>query len=352
MSSCGKEIRENSGLPTGIQVAKIDNSSTTDPFRSAWWCPGPHLQTLWPQLSRRLPRLRYQREVLDLPDGDFVDVDWIHHNNPRAIAILIHGLGGHSRSPYIRGLAHRLNTAGYRIAALNMRGASGRPNRRPRTYHSGHTEDLDYLIRQIKTRFTATPIVCVGYSLGGNLLLKWLGEYPEKARIKAAAAVSVPFLLGQTADRMNRGFSKIYQYKLLSDLKSSTRLRRRLFKGRINLEAALEAGEFRQFDNALTAPLNGFANAEHYYARCSCRQYLSRIQSPTLIIHSLDDPFMTVDTVPDKDEFSDSIRADIFPKGGHVGFIDSKFPGLSGCWLDKRITEYFDDQLEINRDTG
>lgn len=319
----------------------LNPPSTRSDFRPAWWCRNPHLQTLWSSLGRQLPRPRYRREVLDLPDGDFIDLDWLNRGTGRPTAVLIHGLCGSSRSSYIRGLAATLAASGWSVVAMNMRGAGGRPNRRPRTYHSGHTEDLDFLLGELARRHPRVPVCAAGFSLGGNLLLKWLGEHPGTPLLHAAVAVSVPMVLEESARRMNSGLSRLYQRRLVTSLQRSVVERLHLFRGRGNIPVALEASGFREFDEHLTAPLNGFEGANDYYTRCSSRGFLHRITVPTLIVQALDDPFMTTAVVPGADELSDRVCLELHSHGGHVGFVGGALPGRTRYWLDGRIYDFF-----------
>ena len=308
------------------------------PFKPAWWCRNRHLQTLLPQL-RIWPRPEYQREVVDLPDGDFVDLDWLHaKKKPTSIVILIHGLGGSSRSSYIRSLATTLKKSNMTTAVINLRGCSGRPNRRAKTYHSGHTEDLHFIASKLRKKYPNTPIFAVGFSLGGNALLKWLGEDSASIEIDGAIAVSVPFVLSAAAEYMKRGFSTIYQNKLVTDLKQSARNRKALFLGKIDYEHLESYRDFPTFDHQVTAPINGFYNGEDYYKTSSCRQYLKNIQTPTLIIHSKDDPFMPSNVVPDQYELGTGVTLNVYEKGGHVGFIGRTHLGY--FWLNNAVSEY------------
>jgi predicted alpha/beta-fold hydrolase len=318
------------------------NRSSASSFKPAWWCGNPHLQTVWPSFARPTPRPNYRREVLDLPDGDFIDIDWLDGPADGPLIVLIHGLCGSSRSPYIRGLAVRFSTLGFTVAAMNLRSAGGRPNRRPRTYHSGQTDDLDFLIRDLARRAPDRAIFCAGFSLGGNLLLKWLGENPHANPVRACVAVSVPFLLDEAALRMRSGFSRVYQNFLLGKLKRSTGQRRRLLEGRVDFDRSMRSRDFFEFDDAVTAPVNGFSDARNYYERCSSRRFLRRITVPTLLIQSRDDPFMTARIIPAATELADPVTLEVHERGGHVGFISGPSPGFSRYWLEERIPRFLD----------
>ena len=322
-------------------------------FEPAWWLRSPHLQTLWPALFRRSRRPPGTRERLSTPDGDFVDLDWSGEASS-PIVILLHGLSGSSRSRYIAGMQTALCKRGFRTVALNFRGCSGQPNQTARCYHSGDTGDLDHLYRQIKHRHPQTPLAAVGYSLGGNVLLKWLGEQGKGVGLFAAAAVSVPLQLHLCADRMDRGFSRLYRNQLLRELKHYVRHKHDHLRQEGNTKEAgkLErlgdlAGirSFWEYDDRVVAPLYAFRDVHDYYQQASSRQFLRSIHTPTLIIHSTDDPFMTPAVIPRDDELSPFVHLEITPAGGHVGFVSGPVPGRPRYWLEQRIPEFLDEQL-------
>ena len=309
-------------------------------FMPAWWLSNPHLQTLWPVLFRWRPRPSLERERVELPDGDFVDIDWA--GDGERLALILHGLEGGSNSPYARGLLSALVRRGFRAGVLHFRSCSGTLNRLPRTYHSGDTADLAYVASRIVAGRGGKPLSLVGFSLGGNVLLKWLAETGDDAPVDAAVTVSVPFLLAEVASRLERGASRLYQWSLVSALKRKMRRKldsRPLPPGIVDFAAART---FYQFDNQVTAPLHGFAGADDYYRRASCRPVLGRVRRPTLIIHALDDPFMTPRVLPEARELSPQIRLEISAAGGHVGFIEGAIPGWPGYWLERRIPDFLE----------
>ncbi len=318
------------------------SSPSTAGFEPAWWCRNPHVQTLWQKVFRPRPRPAYRRERLELPDGDFIDLDWTGQTDG-PIAVILHGLQGSSRSPYARGLSHTLSRRGWRVVVMHFRGCSGEVNRLPRGYHSGETGDLAYLIATLQRREPETMLAVIGYSLGGNVLLKWLGESGEAAPLAAAVAVSVPFDLYKSARRIERGFSRMYQLRLVYSMKE---LMRRKFAGRadvpIDMAAVAACRTFYEFDDCATAPLHGFDGARDYYARCSSRGFIKDIRVPTLILHAADDPFMTPDTVPRPDELSAAVRLELSRHGGHAGFVNGTWPWRPRYWLEQRISAYLD----------
>ncbi len=309
------------------------------PFVPAWWCRGPHRQTLWPFLVRRIPRVELRLERLELPDGDFLDLDWsINGSGP--IVIILHGLEGSSDSKYARGLLKAVHDHGWRGVVMHFRGCSDEPNRLPRSYHSGETGDLAYVVDLLRRREPATPLFVVGFSLGGNVLLKWLGQTGAQTPVNAAVAVSVPFLLGESAKRLDQGFSRVYQWGLMRSMRDAVAEKRRRMKLPLKIEDLSALRTFRDFDEHITAPLHGFAGADDYYEHSSSRQYLKGIQVPTLIIHSRDDPFMTEAVIPQDGELSPAIELELYDNGGHVGFIGGAWPWRPEYWLEGRVLRH------------
>jgi len=314
-------------------------------FQPAWWCRGPHLQTLWPYLLRPRPRVALQRERLELPDGDFLDLDWLVTDSRGPMVLLLHGLEGSSNSKYALGMLRAAQQRGWRAAVMHFRGCSGTPNRLTRSYHSGEIGDVAHVVSELKSRTPQAPIAVVGYSLGGNVLLKWLGELNSRSPLNAAAAVSVPFLLGDAADRLESGFSRAYQWELMLRMRRSVRTKSKTVALPLDLAKVDSLRTFREFDEHVTARLHGFAGADDYYARSSSRQYLKHITTPTLIIHSNDDPFMRPDTAPAREELSPAIEFELYQSGGHVGFVSGRWPWRATYWLEQRIPEFFAERF-------
>ncbi len=311
-------------------------------FKPAWWLRNPHLQTLWPVLLRHNGiKSRLERERIELPDGDFIDIDWVNKEKTGPLVLVLHGFEGSIHSHYARGILNVIDDGGLRAAFVYFRGCSGEPNRLIRGYHSGETNDIDYIARLLAERKENKEMVAIGYSLGGNILLKWMGETKHKNPLRAAVAISVPFELHKAADRIQKGFSRFYQWYLL-----------RCVQGRLqekfqsitpcpdNLDMITGASNIRDFDNAYTAPLHGFQNAEHYYSQTSSRQYLKNIKVPTLILHAKDDPFMSEDVIPAPGELSPFVVLEVTEGGGHVGFVSGKYPWKPEYWLEQRIPDF------------
>lgn len=306
---------------------------TRSSFRPAWWLPGAHLQTLWPGLSRPRPRTDLVRRRIELADGDFIDLAIGRRAGPRVL--VIHGLEGGLESHYAASLVARLEREGFQPVFMFLRGCSGEPNRLDRAYHSGATEDLGEVLAAMEADPGGRPEAAVGFSLGGNLLLKYLGETDQPA-LDCAIAVSVPFVLRDAMLRLDLGLSRVYRRYLVGRLKAS--VRRKFSARRFPLPVDLETiNDFNAFDDRITAPLSGFAGVFDYYSQASCRQYLRRIATPTLIIHARDDPFMFPTTVPWEHELGPGVTLELADHGGHVGFISGSVPWRPRYWLEERI---------------
>lgn len=325
---------------------KPSHLSLTTPFVPARGLGNPHLQTLWGPLWRKRTLLARTRERMWLKDGDFLDLDWHGpHEADAPLVLVLHGLTGSSNSPYVAGLQKAMATQGWASVALNWRGCSGEPNLLSRSYHSGASEDLAEVIAHLRALRPLAPLYAVGYSLGGNVLLKHLGEVGADSELLGAVAVSVPFRLDESANRMGQGFSRIYQRHFMREMLSYIREKQRRFQheglseGLAEL-AALGSLEnmrtFWEFDGRVTAPLHGYVDAQDYYRRASSRFFLSRIQTPTLIIQAADDPFVFPHSLPEAGELSASTEFELHAKGGHVGFVDGSLK-TPGYYLERRI---------------
>ncbi len=318
-------------------------------FRPVPWLKNRHLQTISAASLRPRPALRYRIERLELPDGDFVDLAWTDHGREPGspIIVILHGLTGSIESKYARGLMNAVHALGWRAVMMQFRGQCGEPNRLARSYHSGETGDLDFLVRDLKRREPRTPLAAVGYSLGGNVLLKWLGEQGVNAPVETAVAVSVPFDLDLCARSINRGFSRTYQTRLLRMMRRAARVKFRWMTAPIPLPNLSKLNDFYAFDNAITAPLHGFRDVQHYYEECSSMKYLKTIRVSTLIIHAEDDPFMSPAVVPRPEALSDKIRFELSAHGGHVAFIAARPSGRPYFWLEERIPAHLREYLPI-----
>jgi predicted alpha/beta-fold hydrolase len=412
-------------------------------FRAAWWCRNRHLQTIWGPLFRRQP-LALTRERLVLPDGDFVDLDWLDtaadrppavtragvrprglaarllgaagaiavdlhgaaaadprgiggiaprasaHLAPfrlrlaagasRAVAVpgeeagggsragaaapavpratstsapapvllVLHGLEGSSSSHYVRGLLAGARARGWRGVALNFRSCSGEMNRLPRFYHSGDTADLEAVVRRLIEREPGARLGIVGISLGANVLLKWLGEHGAEAPAAVAGGVgiSVPFDLAACARVLDRGFGKhVYTRNFLRTMRRKVVDKAAAHPGYVDVAAAQRARTFAAYDRAVTAPLFGFADERDYWRRASCRPFLAAIARPVLVINAVDDPFVPADALPAPAEVAPAVRILLTPRGGHVGFVDGRWPWQADSWAERRALDFLDARL-------
>ena len=313
-------------------------------FKPAWWLPGAHLQTIIPAIFRRKHDLPLLWQTLELNDGDFLDLAWIGIGNG-PIVLVLHGLNGSINSGYANGIMHAINKRGWRGVLMHFRGCSGKPNRLARSYHSGETGDLNNVIKVIRDSEPTTPLFAVGYSLGGNVLLKALGEGKNTAQLSAAVAVSVPFELAETAEHLSKGFRKVYQHRLVKELKKSHKNKFSQMPLPVKPANLAAIKTFWEFDNAITGPLHGFKGADDYYQLSSSRQYLDKIEVPTLILHARNDPFTKLNSLPDQSEVSNAVTIEYTAAGGHVGFVSGIFPWKPIYWLEDRILNYFAEIL-------
>ena len=307
-------------------------------FSSPWWLPGGHLQTIYAAL-RPPPRLPMERERWEAPDGDFIDIDFAGDPAAARRLLLFHGLEGSSDSHYARAIAAEAAARGWRIAIAHFRGCSGEPNRRPRAYHSGDTEEVDWIVRKV-----GAPLCAAGISLGGNALLKWLGERGDDARrwVRRAAAVSAPIDLSAAGHALDRGINRLlYTRHFLSTLKPKSLAKLEKFPGLYDAAAVRAARCFRDFDNVVTAPLHGFRDVGHYWSAASSGPDLERIRVPTLLLNARNDPFLPEHALlAAASKAAPSVVLEFPRTGGHAGFIAGPFPGRP--WLPQRLLEFFE----------
>lgn len=321
------------------------NTPGSSPFRPAWWLPGPHLQTLWPYLVRPYRNVALRRERLELPDGDFLDLDWTDDTGASGLVLVLHGLEGSSDSAYVQRLLLRLEPLGLQAAVMHFRGCSGEPNRLARGYHAGDTADLSFVVEHLRRHTPQRVLAAIGYSLGANVLLKWLGETAERNPLRCAVAVSVPFELEAAAGQLESGFSRLYQRSLLRSLRRSVARKYARRDMPIPRHVVDSAASLRAFDDRFTAPLHGFRDAADYYRRSSCRPWLARIKRPTLIVHAADDPFLDPGAIPTAGELPPGVELQLTPRGGHVGFAGGRFPGRTQDWLGPRTADWLARKL-------
>lgn len=260
--------------------------------------------------------------------------------------VVLHGFEGSINSPYVQGMLNAIHEHGWRGVCMQFRGCSGEHNRLTRGYHGGDTSDLASLMNELVHREPDTKFAAIGYSLGGNILLKWLGETGQHNPLRAAIAVSVPFDLCKASKRVERGFSRFYQWYLLRHLRRRLARKHQVIPPPVDPDFLRKVSSLREFDDNFTAPMYGFKDAEDYYTSTSSRQYLRFIQVPTLLIQAKDDPFMTADVIPFPDELSAAVRLEVTDTGGHVGFVTGKYPWRPVYWLEQRTPEFFEQFLQ------
>jgi predicted alpha/beta-fold hydrolase len=295
-------------------------------------------------LSR--PFIPYRRERSELDDGDFIDIDWLdgHHDAP--LVVLFHGLEGSSYSHYVLSIMGLLQDLGWRGAVIHFRGCSGSPNRLPRAYHAGDSTEIDWVLRRIagqnKRSDITAPVFAVGVSLGGNALLKWLGEQGNQASrlLDGVVTVSVPLDLAAAGKTLASGFNLLYTRHFLDTLKRKALEKLDRFPGLFDADAVAACRTLYEFDNIVTAPLHGFRNTEDYWDRSSSKPWLKHIEVPTLIINALNDPFMPPSALPGPKDVSPAVVLEFPEQGGHAGFLNPPFPGKL-IWLPERIIHFF-----------
>jgi len=320
-------------------------------FRPAWWLRNRHAQTIYPAFPwAGAPKLKLRSEYLELPDGDVTLVDWMVDgpgpDSGAPILIILHGLEGSAESPYARLLLKAATEHHWRAAVLHFRDCGDYRNRLPRRYHAGETNDIRYFLESLRAAGHEGPMLAAGYSLGGNVLLKYLGENGVSTPLDGAAAVSVPLNLHDSAEALSDGFSKVYQYLLLRRMKKAVKRKFDQYTAAFDWQRTMAARTFAELDDAVTAPLHGFSGKDEYYDKCSSIGFLQDIRRPTLIINALDDPFMTPAAVPSPAMLSDSVQFEFSTHGGHVGFIDGGVPWRPTHYLPGRIIDFLDSCIK------
>ncbi len=309
-------------------------------YKAPFWLPDGHSQSIYPSLFRRVPLTHSHSERLELPDGDFLDVDW-HlrkgelHEKP--LLIVSHGLEGDSRRHYITGLIRSFPE--FHALAWNYRSCSGDPNRNLRFYHSGATDDLDFVIQEALSR-GVKDIYLAGFSLGGNLSLKWLGENGKKASqfVRKAVAFSVPLHLSSSSQQLTRRENRLYTHRFLQTLLEKVTEKSARYPQDITPSMLASIRSLYEFDNVITGPLHGFKDAEDYYERNSSLYFLSGIRVPTLIVNAKNDPFLSQECLPEQID-SDFVQIELPDSGGHCGFYPRNYRGQT--WAEQRAAAWF-----------
>lgn len=314
------------------------------PFRPAWWLPNPHAQTVWARYQRAFSMPAFRLERWDTPDDDFLRIHFADGALDKPAALLLHGLEGSIESPYIVGLARNLSAMDWAVAVLEFRSCGGELNRAPRLYHSGETTDIDFVVRGLTERWPGRPLYIAGYSLGGNVTAKWLGEQGDGVldEVAAAAVVSAPYRLDDSGPFMDSGPRLMYVRHFLKTLIPKALAKAEQYPGRIDVEAIRKAKTFEAFDTLGTAALHGFRDAKDYYTRSACGQFLENIRRPTLLLSAADDPFNPGWTLPrDASARSPFLVSQFTKRGGHVGFVQGPRPGQAEYWAEDQIARYF-----------
>ncbi|MCU6434546.1 alpha/beta fold hydrolase [Undibacterium sp. Jales W-56] len=308
------------------------------------WLPSGHLQTIYPALYISKPEVAFRRERWDTPDGDFIDVDFVDGAIDQPFVVMFHGLEGSSDSHYARALMALLQEQGWSGAVPHFRGCSGELNQAPRFYHSGDAQEIAWVVQKLHQQFRARQgsgkFYASGVSLGGNALLRWLGESPQQASIvDAACAISAPLDLAQGGASLSSGFNMVYTKMFLKTLKPKCLQKLHQFPGLFNRDAMLNAKNLYEFDNVVTAPLHGYLDTEDYWNRASAKHVLEDIRVPTLVMNAQNDPFLPGQHLPRK--ASKHVTLDYPKHGGHVGFAVGSLPG-SIRWLPQKILHFFE----------
>ncbi len=315
-------------------------------FPAPLWLPGGHLQTIYPATCVARPAVAYRRERWDAPDGDFIDIDFVDGPAAQPFVVLFHGLEGSSQSHYCRALMAAVAARGWSGAVPHFRGCSGQINRAPRFYHSGDAEEVDWIVRRLaarqKSKYNggAPKFYAVGASLGGNALLRWLGEAQHQAEIvDAACAISAPLDLAGGGAALSRGFNQIYGRMFLRSMKSKSLQKLQQFPELFDRERMLQATDLYAFDNIVTAPLHGYRDTDDYWNRASAKHVLADITLPTLVLNAQNDPFLPPHYLPHN--AAPYVTLEYPREGGHVGFTTGAPPGRLD-WLPQRVLRFLE----------
>ena len=299
-----------------------------------------HLQTIVPSLFRKVNGVKFRRERITTPDDDFLDLDWSRQGFAN-LAILSHGLEGDSGRPYIKGMVRMLNAHKWDALAWNFRGCSGEMNRQARFYHSGATDDLDAVVQYALHCDCYESVALIGFSLGGNLTLKYLGEKGRNLApaVKKSVVFSVPLCLAGSCETIARPGNYLYSKRFLDSLHRKVQSKSALMPGHTVLGAPRTVRSIKAFDDLYTAPLHGFENADAYYAACSAKSFLKDISIPTLIVNAQNDPFLSPECYdPKLVEGLENVYLEVPAEGGHCGFAG---PDLNGpAWSEQRALAF------------
>ena len=310
-------------------------------FRSA------HFNTITTAMLRKVPALPFERQRITLQDGDFIDLDTVIEQRD-TLAVLVHGLEGDGRRPYMQGMARAMHYIGLDTINVNLRGCSGEVNKLLKTYHSGSTDDLQEVLDFVFENYSYQKIVLVGFSLGGNIVLKYTGSEAAHIdeRIKASIGVSVPCDLASCANSIKERRNYIYMRRFLFNLRAKVKAKQHLLTSDMDLKQLLSAKNFHEFDHWFTAKVHGFESAEHYWECCSSKPVLSEVKIPTLLLNARDDSFLGAECYPDDIAKKHDLFYMMAPKqGGHVGFSGDNREGM--LWSEHRVAHFVKEQLSM-----
>ncbi|MGF6954497.1 hydrolase [Paraburkholderia youngii] len=319
-------------------------------YRAPLWLPNRHVQTIVPSLFARRPAVSFRRERWDTPDGDFIDLDWVAHDTPLTdtapLFVLFHGLEGSSSSHYAVALMAAAREYGWHGVVPHFRSCSGPLNRLPRFYHLADSNEVDWILRRLRAAHRG-PVVAAGVSLGGNVLLRWLGERQDDAArvVAAAAAISTPIDVHAGGRALSQGFGLVYTRSFLKTLKHKANQKLAQFPGLFDRDAMLASRTMYEFDNVVTAPLHGFRNTDDYWSTATTRPLLPLIQVPTLVLNARNDPFLPAEALPSRHEVSAAVELYQPEHGGHAGFMTGPFPGRID-WLSRRVFGYLEQHVD------
>jgi hypothetical protein len=313
------------------------------------------LQTLWGKFAPKTPVPPTTVERLEMSDGDRIELHTVGSRDATRRLLLLHGLEGSIRSHYARRVLAMAAARDWGATLMVFRGCGSTPNTARRFYHSGETSDLHRVFETLRARFPAAEWHCMGVSLGGNVLLKWLGESGGASDVRRAAAVSVPFDLAASARHISRGFARIYDRNFLRTLRNKALAKLALYPGLFDREALVRARSVYEFDDAVTAPVHGFAGANDYYARSSSMGFLSGIRVPTVLLSAEDDPFLPREVLAraaSAGHGNPALHIEFHARGGHVGFVAGPVPGVPEYYAERRVFQFFDERVDTSHAPG